>query len=131
MKTKQAKDFLVQQAAEQAARENVPLSDLEKKMMYFTESDPTSCENPIDLNEEFEAKYDKTEYEAKISRLLHHAYDRLKTPRESAIGTKPFARFVGTTITFWSCGMSDLPVNVLPTTHSNFWGLPSSSWRAS
>src|SRR5215470_8568837 len=31
------------------------------------------------MNEEFEAKYDTTEYEAQISRLLHHAYDRLKT----------------------------------------------------
>ena len=58
MKTKQAKDFLVQQAAEQAARENVPLSDIEKRMMYFTESDATSCDNPLELNDEFEAQYD-------------------------------------------------------------------------
>ncbi|MGA3294463.1 MAG: hypothetical protein ABSE45_10835 [Candidatus Acidiferrales bacterium] len=34
MNTKQAKDFLVQQTAEQASVENVPLSDLEKRMMY-------------------------------------------------------------------------------------------------
>jgi hypothetical protein len=78
MKTKQAKDFLVQQTAEQAARESVPLSETEKKMMYFTESDATSCDNPVELNEEFEAQYDTAEYETKISRLLHHAYDRLK-----------------------------------------------------
>jgi hypothetical protein len=78
MNTKQAKSFLVQQAAEQAALENVPLSDLEKGMMYFTESDPASCDNPIDLNGEFEEKYDTEEYEIKISRLLHHAYKRLK-----------------------------------------------------
>jgi hypothetical protein len=78
MKTKQAKDFLVHQAAEQAARENVPLADIEKRMMYFTESDATSCDNPLELNDEFEAQYDTAEYEAKISRLLHHAYERLK-----------------------------------------------------
>jgi hypothetical protein len=78
MKTKQAKDFLVQQAAEQAARENIPLSEIEKKMMYFTESDATSCDNPVELNDEFEAQYDTAEYEAKISRLLHNAYKRLK-----------------------------------------------------
>ena len=77
MKTKQAKDFLVRQTAEQAARETVPLSETEKKMMYFTESDATSCDNPVELNEEFEAQYDTAEYETKISRLLHHAYDRL------------------------------------------------------
>ena len=43
MNTKQAKDFLVEQATKQAALENLPLSDIEKKMMYFTESDPASC----------------------------------------------------------------------------------------
>ena len=78
MKTKQAKDFLVQQATEQAARENAQLSDIERKMMYFTESDPASCDNPLELNDEFEAQYDTVAYEAKISRLLHHAYERLK-----------------------------------------------------
>jgi hypothetical protein len=78
MNTKQAKHFLVQQTAEQAALENVPLTDLEKRMMYFTESDPASCENPIELNDEFEGQYESGEYEVKISRLLQHAYKRLK-----------------------------------------------------
>lgn len=78
MKTKQAKDFLVQETSEQAARENMPLSDIEKKMMYFTESDAASCDNPAELNDDFEAQYETAEYEAKVSRLLHHAYNRLK-----------------------------------------------------
>lgn len=51
MNVKQAKDFLVEQVAEQAAIEDVPLSDLEKRMMYFTETDG-SCENPLQLNED-------------------------------------------------------------------------------
>src|SRR5208283_4458205 len=76
--TRQAKDFLAQQAADQAALEKVPFSDLEKRMMYFTESDPSSCDNPIDLNADFEKQYDTKEYEPKISRLLHHSYKRLK-----------------------------------------------------
>ena len=76
-KSRQAKDFLVQQASEQAALESVQLSDLEKRMMYFTESD-SSCENPAALNEEFEAQDDTEEYETKLSELLHHAYERLK-----------------------------------------------------
>jgi len=76
-KSRQAKDFLVQQASEQAALEGVQLSDLERRMMYFTESD-SSCENPAALNEEFEAEYDTEEYETKLSELLHHAYERLK-----------------------------------------------------
>ena len=78
MKNKQAKDFLVQQVAEEASRENIALSDIEKEMMYFTESDPASCPNPIELNDRFESKYDTAEFENKMSRLLHRAYDRLK-----------------------------------------------------
>jgi len=78
LNTKQAKDFLVAQTVEQAARDSVPLADVEKRMMYFTESDPASCEDPIGLNDEFEAQYETKEYETKISRLLHHAYTRLK-----------------------------------------------------
>lgn len=78
MNAKEAKDFLVEQTMAQAALENVPVSDLEKEMMYFTESDPTSCANPLELNEKFEAEYDTPEYEVKIGRLLRHAYKRLK-----------------------------------------------------
>lgn len=78
MNTKEAKDFLVQQVAEQASLERVPLSELEKRMMYFVENDHTSCENPLELNDEFEAQYDTPTYEAKIANLLSHAYKRLK-----------------------------------------------------
>jgi hypothetical protein len=43
---REAKDLLVQQTAEQAAVDNVPLSNIEKRMRYFTETgecpeDPT------------------------------------------------------------------------------------------
>ena len=84
MNTKQAKNFLVEQAVEQAALEGVPLADVEKRMMYFTESDPASCSNPIELNDEFEAQYETKEYETKVSRLLHHASTRLKEEPERA-----------------------------------------------
>lgn len=78
MDTRQAKDFLVQQTAEQAVLDNVPFSDLEKRMMYFTESDPASCANPLELNDEFEKQYETDEYEAKVSQLLQHVCKRLK-----------------------------------------------------
>ena len=77
MNSKVAKDFLVQQTVEQAAIQGIPLSDLEMRMMYFTEWDD-SCENPIQLNEEFEAKCDTAEYEAKIASLLKNSYKRIK-----------------------------------------------------
>jgi hypothetical protein len=76
MRDLEAKGFLVQQTAEQAALENVPLSDLEKRMMYFTETDECP-EDPIALNDAFEAEYDTDEYEAKVSKLMHHAYQRI------------------------------------------------------
>ena len=78
LNTKQAKDFLVEQTVEQAALEGVPIDDVEKRMVYFTESDAASCDKPIELNDEFEAAHETKEYETKISRLLHHAYMRLK-----------------------------------------------------
>jgi hypothetical protein len=75
MRVREAKDFLVQETAKQATIEGVPLSELEKRMMYFTESGYVP-EDPIALNEEFEAKYDTEEYEAKVAKLLQHAYER-------------------------------------------------------
>jgi len=77
MRVREAKDFLVAQTAEQAALEGVPLSELEKRMMYFTES-AGAVEDPSKLNEEFEAQYDSEEYESKIAKLLHHAHERVK-----------------------------------------------------
>jgi hypothetical protein len=83
MKVLEAKDFLVQQTAEQATLEHVPLSDLEKRMMYFTETGECP-EDPIALNDAFEAQYDTGEYEPKISRLLHNSYQRLRQENDAA-----------------------------------------------
>lgn len=78
MNSKEAKDFIVQEAVVQASLESVSLSDLERRMMYFVENDPFSCKDPLTLNDEFEAQYDTDEYEAKLGLLLQHAYERLK-----------------------------------------------------
>jgi len=77
MQVREAKDFLVQETARQASLEGVQLSELEKRMMYFTESGYVP-EDPIALNEEFEAEYETEEYEAKIAELLGHAYKRVR-----------------------------------------------------
>ena len=83
MQVREAKDFLVQETAKQASIEGAPLSELEKRMMYFTENEEMS-EDPIALNDEFEAKHDTDEYEAKISGLLHRAYGRIKKENPEA-----------------------------------------------
>jgi hypothetical protein len=84
MNVKEAKDFLVEQAAAQAVLDGMPLSDLEKRMMYFTEG-PDAVEDPVKLNEEFEAHFDSDEYEKKVSLLLAHAYERLKSGDSQAV----------------------------------------------
>jgi hypothetical protein len=84
MKVREAKDFLVTQTAEQAALEGVPLSDLERRMMYFTETGECP-EDPLALNEEFEKEYDTDEYETKVKRLFANAHRRLKEERSPAL----------------------------------------------
>jgi hypothetical protein len=61
MTSREGKDFLVHQAIEQAALEQVTLCDLERRMMYFSESDPGSCDKPLELNQQFEAAHDTKE----------------------------------------------------------------------
>jgi len=48
MKILEAKDFLVQQTAEQAQLEGVPLSELEKRMMYFTDGRDAGRLSPVE-----------------------------------------------------------------------------------
>jgi hypothetical protein len=83
MQSLEAKDFLVQETAEQAALEKVPFADLERRMMYFTENEEMR-EDPLKLNDEFEAEYDSDEYEIKVARLMHHAYARIKKENPEA-----------------------------------------------
>jgi len=86
MNVREAKDFLVQQTIEQAAIEKIPFSDLEKRMMYFTESGECP-EDPIELNNAFEAEYDTTQYETKTAKLMAHVYRRLKKDDSSYLRT--------------------------------------------
>jgi len=84
MQVREAKDFLARQAVEQARLEGVPLSDLEKRMMYFTETGECP-EDPIALNEEFEKEYETDEYERRVKKLLANARRRLKEERSPAV----------------------------------------------
>ena len=116
MNTKAAKDYLVEQTVEQAALEHMPLTDLETRTMYFTESDAASCADPIALNDEFEQEYHTPEYEAKMSRLLHHAHKRLKQedPERTRQWNEAMRVLERAIITFWFSGIrepsSDHPV---------------------
>jgi hypothetical protein len=70
-----AKQFLISRIVEEAGVEQVDLSDIEKKMLYFTETQP-SLPDIYEINTEFEQNYDSDEYENKISNLLQNARAR-------------------------------------------------------
>jgi hypothetical protein len=66
---RQAKEYLVERIVAQARREQVPLSEIERKMLYFTESGWT-LPGILEVNAEFERNYDYEEYEQKIAGLV-------------------------------------------------------------
>ena len=70
-----AKQFLISRVIEQAEVEHVKLSEIEKKMLYFTEVHP-SLPDIYEVNAEFERTCDSDEYEAKVAGLLKSARDR-------------------------------------------------------
>ena len=70
-----AKQFLISKVIGEAKLERVNLSEIETKMLYFTEVHP-SLPDIYAVNAEFERDYDSDEYEAKIAALLKNARDR-------------------------------------------------------
>ena len=77
MRVREAKDFLVDRIKRQAVLEEVPLSDVEIDILYFTEQGgiPEKIQKAA---EEFDQSYDMAKYERKISRLMKHAYAEIK-----------------------------------------------------
>ena len=70
-----ALEFLVSRIVAEARRRNVPLSDVERDMLYFSETDWT-LPNISEVNDQFEAEYNEVEYEVKITRLISSIWER-------------------------------------------------------
>jgi hypothetical protein len=70
---REAKEYLVSKIVEEAQRENVPLSEVERKMLYFTESGWT-LPDIMKVSEDFDREYDQVKYEQKIAKLVTKAY---------------------------------------------------------
>jgi hypothetical protein len=80
---REAKEYLAGKIAEQAVREGAPLSEVERKMLYFSETDWT-LPDMMKVSEEFDREYDQDEYERKIGGLVR----RLLEPEdEQAVET--------------------------------------------
>jgi hypothetical protein len=74
---REAKEFLISQIVEEVQRENIPLSEVERKMLYFTESGWT-LPDIMKVNEDFDREYDQDEYEHKIAKLVAKADKRIR-----------------------------------------------------
>jgi hypothetical protein len=70
-----AKEFVVARIVEEAASEGVPLSEIERKMLYFSETDWT-LPDFSEVSDAFHREYDDREYERKIARLIRNARTR-------------------------------------------------------
>jgi len=81
---KQAKDYLAGRIADEAAREGISLSETERKILYFSETDWT-LPDMAQVSAEFDRDYDQNEYEQKIGGLVRaitlrdHSQDQVAT----------------------------------------------------
>lgn len=70
-----AMEYLAGRLVEEAERAGTPLSEVERKMLYFTESGWTPP-GMMAVNEEFERSYNQDEYEQKIGTLASKTQER-------------------------------------------------------
>src|ERR1700733_735739 len=76
-RTMAAKEFVISEVIKQAVVADTPLSELERKMLYFTEG-PGAPPDIYDTASQFEDQYDTPAYEKKISTLIRDARKRAK-----------------------------------------------------
>jgi hypothetical protein len=74
---REAKEFLVTRIVAEAQREGVSLSEIERKMLYFTET-AWSLPDIMEVSDEFDRTYDQTSYENKITHLIRKETKRLR-----------------------------------------------------
>ncbi len=77
---REALDFLADRIVAEAKRKNVPLSAVERKTLYFSETDWT-LPDMAKVSANFDQDYDQDEYERKVGRLIanitanHHGHN--------------------------------------------------------
>jgi hypothetical protein len=73
--SRDAKEFLIERIVREAQIEAVPLSEVERKMLYFSETHWT-LPDIWDVNDAFGREYNSDAYESKIARLIQNARAR-------------------------------------------------------
>ena len=74
---REALDFIASRIADEAQRNGISLSEIERKMLYFSETAWT-LPDIWTASDEFDRAYDQNAYEKKISRLIREAFARTK-----------------------------------------------------
>ena len=67
--------FIMSEVTDEAARAGAPLSDVERRMLYFSDG-PCTPADLIEVAETFEREYDENEYERRIATLIRAARKR-------------------------------------------------------
>jgi hypothetical protein len=70
-----AKEFLIRQIIDEADRDGVSLSEVERKMLYFSETGWT-LPNMMAISHDFDQHYDQVEYESKIGQIIRRIDDQ-------------------------------------------------------
>ncbi|WP_348263508.1 hypothetical protein P8935_02880 [Telmatobacter sp. DSM 110680] len=73
-RTLSSKQFLIDRIVNQARLEDIPLADVEIRMLGFAEV--SASPKDMQASQAFERDFDDEGYEAKIAGLIRHAYDQ-------------------------------------------------------
>jgi len=98
---REAKEFLVSRIVQEAQQEGVSLSEVERKMLYFTETAWT-LPDIMEVSDEFDRTYDQGEYEQRLQVLSGTPENglRRRIAKSMAAGGMPFGCSAKRTITY-------------------------------
>jgi hypothetical protein len=71
---REAKEYLIRRILARANQDGIPLSEIERKMLYFSETGWT-LPNIMEVSQEFDQTYDQYEYESKIGQIIRRIHD--------------------------------------------------------
>lgn len=75
---REAKEYLVSKIVEEAQRRRVRISEIERRMLFFSETG-WSLSDIVDVVGEFERHHDSSKFEHKVIRLIEGARERIDT----------------------------------------------------
>jgi hypothetical protein len=78
---REAKEYLIDRILSQADRDATPLSNVERKMLYFSESGWT-LSDMMAISQEFDQVYNQDEYERKIGKIIRRIHDQPDTNQD-------------------------------------------------